>query len=102
MKVLTVLRGCKRLFLIKLYLPGLKRNLNKISPLIREILGSGIVMDLSFHEDIIYFPVKKIVAICGYDNEIVDLAFYIREKFNACNIGCLEESRDEVVAKLQE
>ena len=65
------------------------------------MIKSGIIMDLSF-------PVKKIVAICGHDNkydipkEIVDLAFYMWEKFNACNIGCLEESRDEVVEKLQE
>ena len=60
-------------------------------------------MDLSFHEDIMYFPVKKIVVICGYDNEndipyeIANLACHIQYKFNACKIGYLKESRDEVI-----
>ena len=59
-------------------------------------------MDLSIHENIIYLPLKKIVFICGYDNgydipdEILDLAFYIRDKFNTRKIGYLKESRDEI------
>ena len=38
--------------------------------------------------------------MCGYDNEddipdeILDLAIYIRDKFNACEIGYLPNSRD--------
>ena len=49
------------------------------------MLRSGIIMDLTFHENIIYFPVKKAVAICGYDNEydilyeIANLACYVQE-----------------------
>ena len=64
MKVLMVSRKCKRLFLIKLYLSDLKGNLNKISPLIKEMIKSGIIMDLSFHKDIIYFPFKKSGYLC--------------------------------------
>ena len=88
---------------LKSFYKFIKYNIYKISPLIKEI-----IMDLSFHKDIIYFPVNKIVVICSYDNgddipdEIQDLALYIRDEFNACEVGDLDKSRDELVKKLQE
>ena len=47
------------------------------------------------------------MAIRGYNkddipDEILGLAFYIRDKFNAFKIGYLEEDRDEVIEGLQE